>query len=64
MAGQPTGMERFDCLYCVQKDTCPRAREGTFCTEFQSREIRRDPADSPAAGWTRGEDVDLDGELW
>ncbi|MBR4711505.1 MAG: hypothetical protein IKP10_05685 [Clostridia bacterium] len=43
------------CGTCIRRDVCPRAQDGKFCPQWQSREPQRRGED-PNARWRRGEE--------
>ena len=41
-----------DCANCIHKETCDRAKEGTFCPAFASQQPpARSDHDDPNAAW-------------
>lgn len=46
------------CEWCWKKEECPRAENGKFCPEWQSREPEKDGPD-PNELWNIGE-----GDIW
>jgi len=51
-------IEMLDCKNCIDKDTCERYQEGTFCTTFRNHPIESKPPRSP--GKNRDCDTDDD----
>ena len=46
-----------DCASCIHKATCVRAKEGTFCPSFASRQPpARSDRDDPNTAWRTGQD--------
>ncbi len=47
-----------DCRTCWRRETCPKAKAGTFCQMWQER--KPEPkGDDPNDLWRRGKDVTL-----
>lgn len=47
-----------DCASCIHKKTCPRAKEGTFCPSFASKQPpTRSEQDDPNSAWRTGRDT-------
>jgi len=47
-----------DCASCIHKKTCPRAKEGTFCPAFASKQPpTRSEQDDPNSAWRTGRDT-------
>ena len=53
-----SGKTAPDCATCVRRETCERAREGTFCPMWAANPPR-DRGESPADKWARGDENEL-----
>jgi hypothetical protein len=47
------------CETCLERGSCERAQEGTFCGKWHSREVVRKPEEDPNRKWEAGEEVDF-----
>ncbi len=47
-----------DCSVCAERETCPRYRENSFCTQFHRNKPEPEGTD-PNELWKRGEEVEF-----
>lgn len=48
----------LDCCVCIHRRECDRAQEGSFCSQFRSKEFVPQGED-PNDLWRRGEEVEF-----
>ena len=47
-----------DCTTCLERKTCDRAQENSFCGKWHSREVKKDGKD-PNLAWVQGDEVEF-----
>ena len=53
------GTSNIGCETCLERGSCERAQEGSFCGQWHSRETERKPEEDPNRKWERGEETEF-----